>query len=150
MAHRAGARIYKSLGPSAPLKRIMAVENELGRSKDRDLTSSREGRTFSLTIPARSGTDGERLPHEIVADRFARELALTLESGRTHGNFDNLILVADPHFLGKLNHALSKQTAALVIGTLGKDLGRIDDRELSYHLKKLVDAWQDASRPTGT
>lgn len=150
VAHRAGARLYKSRGPGAELVLLDSMDHPQGRALDREIDSDRPGRLFKLGSPARSAIDPERDSHEVIAEAWARQLATTLEHGRTAGEFDNLILVAEPKFLGKLNAALDPVTVKMVVATLRKDLSNIADRDLGKHLGDLMEVWQTAMMPTGT
>jgi protein required for attachment to host cells len=76
-------------------------------------------------------------PKEAELQRFAQRLSAHLEEAIARRQFDSLVLVAPPHFLGALKDSLGQQTAKHVRATIDKDLstlGAIDLRQ------RLVDA----------
>lgn len=150
VAHRAGARLFRSRGPGAPLDLIMTIPHPEGRALDRELGTDKPGRLFKIGSGGRADVGQDTGGTDQIANRFASDLAGILEEGRTHQSFDNLILVAEPKFLGKLRNAITHQTMLKVIATLGKDLGNLPERELPRHLGELMDVWQAAMLPTGS
>ena len=69
---------------------------------------------------------------------FARFVADRIESGRTGREFDRLVLVAAPAFLGRLRAALGDDARRLVDGELDVDLVKITPDEIR---KRLPDAF---------
>lgn len=57
---------------------------------------------------------------EHESEKFAREIADHLHRMRSRNAFEELVLVADPRFLGQLRRTLTKTVQQLVIGTLDK------------------------------
>lgn len=93
----------------------------------------------------------EKTPHDRDADAFARHLALMLERDRSRGRFDELILVAEPGFLGKLRAYFGKRTGSLGnVKTVNKELIHVSAKNLRLHLNNvLFELWQDPRRPAG-
>lgn len=139
VAHRAGARILQHLGPRDGLKLIEELEHEGGRRKSGEITSDRPGMAYS-----RVGKGGghpmspEESPHDRAAADFARTLTAKLQHGRNENRFAQLILVAEPGFLGMLRGNLDAVTASLVSGTVGKDLAHVEIRDLAPHLRDVL------------
>lgn len=75
---------------------------------------------------------------EQTAIRFAKQLSLLLDEGRTQHQFTRLVLVAEARFLGQLREALSRETSALVMASLDKDLPGVDARTLAGHLEGVM------------
>ncbi|MBI3558432.1 MAG: host attachment protein [Deltaproteobacteria bacterium] len=146
IAQRAGARIFASRGPRAPLQLVRQFDHPIGRLHDRDLESDKPGRLFK---PSRSGnsrfaTDSERTTHDNLAGDFARELAECLALGRGQNQYDALILVAEPRFLGLLHSVIDAKTRKKIIGSLGKDLSAVSEAELPQHLRAVLEDWSEA------
>ncbi len=76
--------------------------------------------------------DGQELRHH--GEAFAGELCTLLHEGRVNHNYDRLILVAAPKFLGQIRAKLDKPTHAAVTATLDKDFMRLSDNEIQAHL----------------
>lgn len=61
---------------------------------------------------------------------FARQIAVFLEQGRVRRDFNNLILVAAPHFLGVLRHSLNSHVYDYISNELDKNLVMASEAEI--------------------
>jgi protein required for attachment to host cells len=138
VAHRAGARILAHCGPGTGLARVAELVHPEGRMRDRDFDADRPGRAFDSHGQGRHAMSREEPPHEHAAAEFARDLARHVDRSRQQHRFDALVLVAEPGFLGILRGALTDATAALVRGSVAKDLAKVPDRDLGDHLGALL------------
>ena len=99
------------------------------RQKGSDLVSDRPGNSngkvggHGTFVPANN-------PKQIEAERFAHELAVWLDDQRKQNRCDQVMLVADPSFLGLLNKSLNNQTAQLVFKSMNKDYSQVVERDL--------------------
>lgn len=99
------------------------------RQKGSDLVSDRPGRSegkgggHGAFVPANN-------PKQIEAERFAYELAEWLDDERKQNRCKQVMLVADPGFLGLINKSLNNQTKQLVFETLDKDYSQVNQRDL--------------------
>ena len=142
VADESEARFYDTGGPRVPLQLACRVENPSGRLRDRELRSDRPGRVFDRAPTARQrraavahhATGGEQSPHKQETQRFARRIVQTLEEARQVGQFDRLVLMAGPPFLGTIRAALRKSVRATVIAEIPKDLVHQTEREVRAHL----------------
>lgn len=132
IANRVGARIVLQEGEQ--WTSIAELPNEHGRLRNQDLDSDRPGRTFSRTTAARHALEPGETSHDLIAERFARDLAEHLAHARMAGKFERLMLVAEPRLLGMLRAALDPVTARCVIGSVNKDLQAVEVRDLAEHL----------------
>jgi len=141
VAHRGGARLFENGGRGKGLALVQELPHPEGRLKSGEINSDRPGRSYSNSSGgggmARHGF-GRDDATVAVAAQFARELAGVLDRGRTDRRFDQLVLVADPSFLGSLRASLSAPTAAAISATLDKDLGQVPEHELPKHLGSIV------------
>jgi protein required for attachment to host cells len=129
------ARIFTAQSPTAKLEEHETLVNPEARLRDRDLVSDAPGRTFSRGSAQRSGmTSDDPKEHEI--DQFAKALAHRLDQGRTHNEYDHLVLVAAPAFLGKLRDTLDKHVLHQVALSMDKDLSQVSADELRARLPK--------------
>ena len=130
VAHRGGARIV--LDQEDKLRVIETIDNP-------DSAPSRRGRDQ----PSSPDSHGHRAPppresqREHAANAFASKLADKLLTHRNQRSYNELVLIAPPHFLGALRHALDDATANTVRGTLDKDFGRLTDHELLRRLDRI-------------
>ncbi len=137
LAHRTGARLYEQDRPGGELRRLEDIPHPEGRLKNRQIASDKGGRLFD-SFHSRHTVGKSPDPKEQIAIAFAQHLSEVLEQGRATNRFEHLVLVADPHFLGRLRAALDAHTAKLVTGSLDKDLYEVAERELPGHLAELL------------
>jgi protein required for attachment to host cells len=138
VAHRAGARILEHLGPGKPLTLVEEIDHADGRLKNGEINADRPGRAFDRLGNRRHALEREESPQERVASDFAREVAARLRDGRTQQRFAQLVLVAEPRFLGMLRSALDPVCSGMLAGTVNKDLAHVEVRDLPPHLKDLL------------
>ncbi len=140
VAHEAGARVFENHGPGTGLTLVESIEHPEGRARDRDIDSDRPGRSFRKNSgdPRRASMSQSEGPHDRVVADFARALADKLQHARTQNQFERLVLVAPPRFLGLLRSSLDEPTARLVVGSLHKDLATSKEAELIEHLREEV------------
>jgi protein required for attachment to host cells len=134
IAHRAGARIFEQEARGRELARIRELDNEAGRRHNREIDADRPGRVYDRMGQGRHAVSREDTPHEKAAEDFAKELAGELQKGRNENRFNEIVLAAEPRFLGMLRQALDEPTARLVTAELPKDLAEVRDDKLSGHL----------------
>ena len=142
MADESEARFYDTGSPRARLQLAGRIENPISRLRDRDLKSDRPGCVFdrASTTGRRGGavahhcTGGERHPHKQEAQLFARRIVRTLEAARREDQFDRLVLMAGPPFLGTLRAALRKSVRATLIAEVPKDLVHQTERDVREHM----------------
>lgn len=134
VAHRGGARLFENTGPGKGLQRLDHIDHPEGRLKNGELNADRPGRVFDSFGAGRHSMSKEHEPKEQLAIQFAKRLGSLLDKGRASNHFHQLVLVANPRFLGELRAALPAHTAARVTATLDKDLAGVSDHELPAHL----------------
>jgi protein required for attachment to host cells len=137
VAHRGGARVFDNTGPGQGLNLLQDIPHPQGKLKSKDIGSDKPGRG-SGSRGARTSFQQEQEPAAHVAEVFAKQLAGLLDDGRLKQRYGRLVLVAEPHFLGILRAALSRETAALVTAAVNKDLGHVEAHELPKHLEGVV------------
>jgi protein required for attachment to host cells len=134
VADRVRGRIFSAPKPKSPLEEIDDLVHPESRAHERDLTTDRPGR--GPGSHRAMGNANTARDHE-AAD-FARELAARLESGRTHGEFEKLILIASPDFLGLLRKHLSPPLARMVTLEMPKVLTQLSAAEIREHLPEYL------------
>jgi len=137
VAHRAGARLFENKGPGTGLAPVQDIPHPEGKLKSKDLGTDEPGRGFD-SHGARHAFTQHQEPAAHVAEQFAKHLAGLLDDGRLKQRYSKLVLVAEPHFLGSLRAALTRETAALVSASLDKDLGKVDAHAMPKHLGSVV------------
>jgi len=87
-------------------------------------------------------------PKERVAEMFAKDISAALEKGHNEHLFQDLILVVEPHFLGKVRAALSKKTFKTISDTLHKDLAHVADHDIAGFIWPKTEAAFEEVSPT--
>lgn len=80
----------------------------------------------------------EDTAHEHASSSFAKEIAGEIHKARRAHEFDELILVAEPHFLGKLDAALDRPTHRTLKHKVPKDLASIPSGEVASHMRDIL------------
>lgn len=107
------------------LREVQGLLHPESRLHARDIVSAPPGRQ-SGTGPRKHEVEGKTAPKETEARMFAQEIAERLRLARAEGAFEELALVAPPHFLGILRGRLDGPTRACVVSTIAKDLVQSD------------------------
>ena len=116
------ARVFLSLGLEEPLQLVQELEHPESRAKGQDLFTDKP-RLEPYTLPK---------DHE--AGIFARQLAGMLDLACSRNEYDQLVIVAPPNFLGPLRKNLTKQVQLRVIDEIAKDLVALAPQELEQRL----------------
>lgn len=135
VANRSEAKIFVSdpkLGREVEFH--SKLENPRGRLRNGDINADKPG---AFGIPGTghgSGRERTQSPTERVAQEFAIEVVMALDAGRTSQDYEELILIADPHFLGLLRNTMTKELSKLVVQEEAKDLTLVTTDEIKARL----------------
>jgi len=125
---------------------VSRLSDPQARLHDRDFKSDRPGRVFDHAAPAgsrrgavaRHATGGEKRPRRHEAELFARRIVEQLEHAREHDEFDRLVVMAEPRFLGLLRKAIPDSLRSHVAAEVGKDLVRETASAVQAHIPEDV------------
>jgi protein required for attachment to host cells len=132
VADRAQARILVSEEAGALIGQAAFTHSESHLSPQ-DVETDRPGR-FDKTGTAPHSGDSERDFKHQTAESFAKELVDCLEKARQENQFDQLVLVAAPLFLGVLRKTLTPSLSQMVTLELDKDYTKLKSEEIRKHL----------------
>jgi protein required for attachment to host cells len=130
VADQSEADFYELEQRDMPPRLVQRLEDADAHLHDRDLKSDRPGRIFTH-VPSTGGrrgavthhsTGGERSPRKVEAMRFARRIGEALEEARRQHQYDRLIVMAPPTFLGLLRKELPAAVQAMLSAEIAKDL----------------------------
>jgi protein required for attachment to host cells len=138
VAHDAGARIFVNRGPGKGLEQVFELQHEQGRKHVHELESDRQGRTFERHGQGRHAYEPAKDSKHVLLERFAARIAEELTRAFDEHRFEGLILVAPPHFLGTLKEALDERVAAVLLGTVSKDLPHASAAEVAEQLGQIL------------
>ena len=133
LANRTDAVMYAD-GEDREFHFLNRLSNPKGADHESGLDSDRSGQTSS----GKGGTvhhalDRHHQRHEALAQKFAKRIAKALSEGHQTKQFDKLVLVAEPHFLGLLR----KELPAAVLKKVSHEVTReyIRGSDLDLRLK---------------
>jgi len=133
------AKLLAAELPEDAWKVVQRFEHAAARELSHELKSDVPGRTQKARGEgARSSMEPRTTPHEVEAEVFARQLAEFLDRAAAKREYDNLVLVAPPHFLGLLEKTLTKETSKRLKATAGKDLVKQSEIDLRERLHKIA------------
>ncbi len=119
---------------------IRAIENPLGTTKTRDLLHQEKGMGVKSLghhgIAARYAETKRRDPHEEAAEQFAKEVVVFLQKELIKKSFQDLTIVAEPHFIGKLRSVMDQKIESCVARWVRKDLRHVTRTRLADILTK--------------
>lgn len=136
VADSARARIFARDGRWQPMAELHGLAHPESRLHHGDLKTGGRGEQQEAAGRASHASDYETTPSEKEANRFAQEIATTLQKSRSNNDFEKLVLVAAPAFLGRLRDKLNGATAHCVVQTLDKNWARHDTTRIQGLLEK--------------
>jgi protein required for attachment to host cells len=122
VAESSRAKLYTVNGRLAPITEIEALVHPESRMHEGDLVSDSAGSDGGSVGQGRHVIDSKNTARDHESLEFARTLASRLDSARNNGDFDNLVLIAPPEFLGHLRGNLSKEVLSMVSRQVDKNL----------------------------
>jgi protein required for attachment to host cells len=134
VAGRTEAKIFEyGHKKTSVVQYVTQLENPRGRLRPIAINADKPGSFASLQT---HGTKlvKEQSPTERIAQEFAIKVADFLDGEKSGKKFDELILIADPHFMGRLRPLLSKELKQALVKEVIKDLGGITTQELQNRL----------------
>jgi protein required for attachment to host cells len=116
---------------------VKEFEHPEGREASKDIRpSSPPGRMLQTKAHGARHTamEPQTTPKEAEAERFAQHLSEYLEHAIAERQFDYLVLVAPPRFLGTLHGSLGRQAAKHLRAAINKDYCTLAAAELRERL----------------
>ncbi len=146
VADQSEARFYDLEHFDSPLRLVGKLTDPKAHLHDRDFKSDRPGRVFDRApaegqrrgAVAHHGTGGERSPRKHEAQLFAAQIAEELKVSASGGQFDRLIVMAGPAFLGLLRSAMPPGLKSTVIAEVPKDLIHEPGSAIRSHLSREI------------
>lgn len=121
-----GARFWRSRTRFGNWVLCAEFDNPDAAARESSLVSDRPGRAFDSFGSGRHAMTPGESAREHLARNFARKLAGELNRGLASGDFEHLVLIAPPSFLGFLRAALSGPARRAVVYEAAKDLTELD------------------------
>lgn len=133
VADNTRARIFSADTPSSPLQEVDDIVHTEGRLHDREMTSDLPGKIKS------AGAGGHAFeqptdPKKHEADNFAHRISHYLEEAHNANKFEQILIIAEPSFLGLLRNQLPEPLKKLVCFELDKNLSAQSAADIRRHL----------------
>jgi protein required for attachment to host cells len=138
VADRARCRIFSQATRHGPLEELEVLTSPRARLKDQDVNADRAGRSFDSGGHGRHAMGPPVSPYEQDAIRFSKGIAERLESARNGHRYAQLILVAEPRFLGLLRSAFGRALRDTVAAEVDKELTEQDPEAIRQRLRELL------------
>lgn len=134
VADRSRARFFLLQSHIEPMQEFDGMVHEEGRLSGRDELSDRQG---GIAGGHGEGDHTFEAPTDLKqheAEVFARQIEEKLEHGRVNHEYQKLILIAPPFFLGVLRQVLNQHILELVGKSLDKNLVVEDEKQIREHI----------------
>ncbi len=139
VADNTRARIFTAETPSSPLAEIEALSHTEGRLHDREITSDLPGKIKNVGgIIGGHAFEQPTDPKKHEADNFAHYITHYLEEAHNANKFEQLLVIAEPSFLGLLRNQLPEQIKKLVCFELDKNITTHSADDIRKHLPKFL------------
>lgn len=120
--NRSEARVFEyNNKQDSEVEFVMKIDNPRGRLKDREINADKPG-VFSSLMGHGTRLTQPQLPKERVAQEFSIQVTEALEAALKQHQFDDLIVIAEPHFLGMLRNLFSRELKQCISREEAKDL----------------------------
>ncbi|MBS3780670.1 MAG: host attachment protein [Desulfovermiculus sp.] len=128
VADSSRARIFGAKNRSGDLIELEDMYHPESRMRDSELQTDKPGRMYSMQGEFRSAA--EQTPaRKVEAERFAQSLAEYLDKKHHEQQFDHLLLVASPNFLGQLRNEFRERLHKAVSKEINKDISNLKKAE---------------------
>ena len=135
VANSSYAKFYQSTDLGKDLELTQEYVHPESREKADELVSDRQGR-YRSRFGSHRGAYVSAIPKEVEAEKFALQLAHAL-NGANLKDYDELIIIAPPHFHGLLNKHYPPNVRAKIKHAIEKDYTKIPQKTLLNFLMDL-------------
>lgn len=137
LADAGSARLYESRGGRSDWTLVREFSHPESRLRESELLSDKPGRVRQST-GKRTAMEWRTPRRKVEAEKFARELARSLEALVDGATPDRIVLVTPPTFLGLLREKLAPRVQARVSSVIEKDYLHLEPPELKERLHDQV------------
>lgn len=134
VANHTHARVFEAEKRAGALNEVESLVYPEGRMKGQELLRDAPGRSFDSQGQGRHAMSETTSLRKQGAQKFARDIAHTLEKGRQEGRFDRLYIVAEPSMAGSLRMSMSSPCLAAIAGESRKNLTTCDSEQIRAQL----------------
>lgn len=136
VADRSEVRFYDASHINSHMQLVGQMTDAQARQYLRDLETDRPGRRRGPVAAHAMGGERDSLQHE--AEVFAQRIAGELEKSMNQHEFERVVLVAEPGFMGQLRSVMPKSVLKAVAQQVNKGLIRQNERTILDHVSAEV------------
>lgn len=137
VANSSYAKIYKAENNNKLLE-IQQFDHPESRMDDKELVSSKQGRTNASVGNRRSAMEYQTTPKQQEFHVFAKQISQFLEQAYESGKIGRLYLSASPAFLGILRQTFSQLVTGLIAGQVDRDMTHLKPDDIRAHLPPVL------------
>ncbi|HLQ25053.1 MAG TPA: host attachment protein [Acidiferrobacterales bacterium] len=134
-ANGSQARLFANVGSTTELRLLKEFTHPESREKGSELVTDRTG-LYESTRNKHGAFTPTIGPKQNAMEHFAIQLAKELEHGRVDNQYEQLVLIAPPHFLGLLTGHLNDHVRSLVHRKIKKNYTELAAGELAALIKQ--------------
>jgi protein required for attachment to host cells len=128
------ARVVTPVVAAGQFTTVVTFDSESAHLRSSDMGTERPGRVHESANTTRHAITPRSDPHTNAKHHFIGEVAKHIDQHALRHEFARLVLVAPPSALHDLRAALGKAAMGMVVGSLNKDLAKLNDHDLVSHL----------------
>ena len=117
------------------LEPVEELDHPASRDQGRDLIGNRPNQNQHNMEKTRKGEEHQALRDD-ESRRFAKEVSSFLSAAHSRNRFRQLVVIADPRFLGMLRQELADPVASCVSKSIDKNAVRLRAEELAAMVAK--------------
>jgi len=137
-ADSARARVLKTETNDSEFTELTAMYNPEGRLKENSLVSDSPGSQSDGGGMGRHAVPPRHSHKRTAAQRFAKEVAHTLETAYENHDYHKLYIVAAPQFLGELRSHLPNKIRQTVVGEYDRNVTTFSAEEIRHVLPRYL------------
>jgi len=127
-------KLFRRDPETGALSFLHKIANDDYSERNSEVTRHHPGvAQYGVTRPM---LDAGTNPHDLIAEQFARQITNFLDHEHKQGRFSELIIVAEPRFLGRVRREMSDELKKVTTGWLGKDLEKATTATLESALPR--------------
>jgi len=137
LANSAAAKIYRYDATDKKLELLSQISSPKAALKTREIMADEAGR-YQNSSSYNQGTYGYRTdPKKVEAEKFAAELALSLE--KINQQINSFVIIAPGHFQNFLKNKLEKAVLDKTSDFIDKDYTKLKIKSLEKRLSELLE-----------
>ena len=135
-ADSARARVLQTEKSNSHFIELTAMTNPQARLKESALVTDGPGSQGDGSGQGRHGVSNKNSAKKTATQRFAKEVAGTLESAYERHDYQKLYIVAAPGFLGELRSHLPEKVKHSIVGEFDRNVTTCSPEKIRHVLPK--------------